>query len=283
VIIRTADCDYQYPGFAVIRPSYRDHLYPTVTSSASYCDYQYPQFTRVYQPHEFRSARGFFARHRPAASPCSSCRAAPSSTIGVCSSPRVSSAVSARFALAGTSCREAPWIAGRVILNSDDTRHWADWQSAASTYQRSFLLNSPSASAGARNALRTDEPLSWRQRLEQSADAEARWILKALKFHEDHQTTKQRDDKLHKSCVDLVQWDGRCHSLLLKAVDQLVGVGGGGRSNACVDFVKGRCAQGRSAGPLLPPRAEALPAMGSCVGSRARTGCRLKLPVRPRK
>jgi hypothetical protein len=152
VMVRTADCDYQYPGFAVIRPSYRDHLYPTVTSSASYCDYQYPQFMRVYQPYAFRSARGFFARHRPAASPCSSCRAAPSSTIGVCLSPRVSSAVSARFVLAGISCREAPRIAGRVHLNSDDTKLWADWQSAASTYQRSFLLNGPSASAGAERA-----------------------------------------------------------------------------------------------------------------------------------
>ena len=74
-----------------------------------------------------------------------------------------------------------------------------------------------------------------------------------------------------------VQWDGRCHSLSLKAVDQL-GIGGGGRSNACVDFLKGRL-RPRSAVKTALAAPSRSPAMCLCVGSRARTGCRLTLPV----
>ena len=61
----------------------------------------------------------------------------------------------------------------------------------------------------------------------------------------------------------------------LKAVDQL-GIGGGGRSNACVDFLKGRL-RPRSAVETALAAPSRSPAMCLCVGSRARTGCRLML------
>ncbi len=150
---------------------------------------------RVDQPNSaFRSARGVFARHRLAASPCSSCRAAPSSTIGVCSSPSlVSSAVSARFVLAGISRREAPvdCTAGRVHLNSDDTKqNGEDGRVQLGARTSDPFCWTARAQAPARNATAYDRVAAAHcgaaQRLEQSAAAGARRILTALKFHEDH-------------------------------------------------------------------------------------------------
>ena len=113
-------------------------------------------------------------------------------------------------------------------MNSSSPKVWRGWQSAARLYQRNFLLNSPNESADTYACAPTngpkaptDEPLSWMRRLQGSAEsngaeaAEALSILKALKFHKEHETNQQRDEELRKSCRVLLQWDGRCRSLLL--------------------------------------------------------------------
>ena len=94
---------------------------------------------------------------------------------------------------------------------------------------------------------------------------------------EDHQATKQRDHTVHKSCVDSgsVGWT-LPQPLRSKPWTNSVLAAAAVPTRALTSS-KAVCAQGLLSRPLLPPRAEAQPCL--CVGSRARTGCRLTLAV----